>query len=223
MTVGLVAVLAAFLALTLAIGGQTPAGALTDARCQSSACQQPVGGIHKIKHVVIIMQENRSFDNYFGTYPGADGIPMHHGTPTVCELDPKTHVCVRPFHNTKLINQGGPHAAGAAQADVNGGKMNGFENEAAVGAKSLCLQPDNPACLSGSTPDVMGYHTAHEIPNYWAYAKHFVLQDHLFEPGASWSLPAHLDMVSEWSAICPTSQPLSCTNDLVAPSSRLIS
>src|SRR5689334_842983 len=35
-----------------------------------------VQGIHKIKHVVVVMQENRSFDSYFGTYPGADGIPM---------------------------------------------------------------------------------------------------------------------------------------------------
>ena len=35
--------------------------------------------IHKIKHVVVIMQENRSFDTYFGTYPGADGIPMQNG------------------------------------------------------------------------------------------------------------------------------------------------
>ena len=34
-------------------------------------------GIHKIKHVVVIMQENRSFDQYFGTYPGADGIPAN--------------------------------------------------------------------------------------------------------------------------------------------------
>ncbi len=33
-------------------------------------------GIHKIKHVIVIQQENRSFDSYFGTYPGADGIPM---------------------------------------------------------------------------------------------------------------------------------------------------
>ena len=32
-------------------------------------------GIHKIKHVIIVMQENRSFDSYFGTFPGADGIP----------------------------------------------------------------------------------------------------------------------------------------------------
>ena len=41
-------------------------------------------GIHKIKHVIIIMQENRSFDSYFGTFPGADGIPMQGGKPTVC-------------------------------------------------------------------------------------------------------------------------------------------
>jgi len=46
--------------------------------------------IHKIKHVVIVMQENRSFDNYFGTYPGAAGIPMKNGVPTVCNADPKS-------------------------------------------------------------------------------------------------------------------------------------
>ncbi len=33
-----------------------------------------VDGIHNIQHVVVIMQENRSFDQYFGTYPGANGI-----------------------------------------------------------------------------------------------------------------------------------------------------
>jgi len=33
----------------------------------------PAPGIHTIKHVIVIMQENRSFDSYFGTYPGADG------------------------------------------------------------------------------------------------------------------------------------------------------
>ena len=46
-------------------------------------------GIHKIKHVIVVMQENRSFDTYFGTYPGADGIPMKDGTPTVCVPNPE--------------------------------------------------------------------------------------------------------------------------------------
>src|SRR5438105_346548 len=51
-------------------------------------------GIQKIKHVVIIMQENRSFDQYFGSFPGADGIPAG-----VCVPDPKNGGCVKPFHD----------------------------------------------------------------------------------------------------------------------------
>src|SRR5204863_631952 len=48
----------------------------------SSQANNGSSGIHKIKHVVVIMQENRSFDTYFGTYPGANGIPMQNGVPT---------------------------------------------------------------------------------------------------------------------------------------------
>jgi phospholipase C len=63
----------------------------------------------------------------------------------------------------------------------------------------------------------MGYHTAAEIPNYWTYAKDFVLDDHMFEPVASWSLPDHLYLVSGWSAICSSPNPFSCKNDIVGP------
>src|SRR5512135_1596600 len=76
----------------------------------------------KIKHVVVIMQENRSFDEYFGTYPGAEGIPMKNGVPSVCATDPKTKECVKPYHDPHDVNAGGPHAAASAKADVNGGK-----------------------------------------------------------------------------------------------------
>ena len=56
-----------------------------------------------------------------------------------------------------------------------------------------CHNTDNPGCsLTPTTPDVMGYHDWHEIPNYWDYARNFVLQDHMFEADNSWSLPAHL-------------------------------
>jgi phospholipase C len=41
-------------------------------------------GIHKIQHVVMIMQENRSFDQYFGTYPGANEIPGGCASRTRC-------------------------------------------------------------------------------------------------------------------------------------------
>ncbi len=172
-------------------------------------------GIHKIKHVVVIMQENRSFDTYFGTYPGADGIPMANGQPTVC-LPADTGSCVKPFHDSKDVNGGGPHGQTNATADIDGGKMDGFVTSAARGRQG-CTDPNNPACTS-ATPDVMGWKDAREIPNYWAYAQNFVLQDHMFEPNASWSLPEHLFMVSEWSAHCTTpGDAASCTNALQNP------
>src|SRR5579871_1881843 len=83
-------------------------------------------GIQKIKHVIVIMQENRSFDSYFGTYPGADGIPMQNGQPTVCVPDPTTGGCTRPYHDAADINGGGPHAHVDAEADIDGGRMDGF-------------------------------------------------------------------------------------------------
>ena len=61
-------------------------------------------------------------------------------------------------------------------------------------------------CIATLPLDMMGYHDQREIPNYWTYARQFVLQDHMFEPNASWSLPAHLFLVSEWSALCVTSR-----------------
>lgn len=173
----------------------------------------------KIKHVVIIMQENRSFDHYFGTYPGADGIPMKDGKPTICSTDPNTNTCIYPFHLAADVNHGGPHTAAAAVTAIDGGKMDGFVEALRAGEKVACTGPTDPACAdTASGPDVMGWHDAREIPNYWAYAQNFVLQDHMFEPDASWSLPAHLFMVSGWSANCkdPT-DPFTCVSDLNAP------
>ncbi len=171
----------------------------------------------KIKHIVIIMQENRSFDSYFGTYPGADGLPRQNGQFTACVNDPKTGACVYPYHDPSDKNYGGPHSAVNATKDINGGKMDGFIAQAESG-KAGCQNTNNPDCGGTSVTDVMGYHDAREIPNYWAYAQNFVLQDRLFEPNASWSLPAHLFMVSEWSARCSRAgDPMSCINALQSP------
>jgi phospholipase C len=171
-------------------------------------------GIHKIKHVIVIQQENRSFDSYFGTFPGADGIPMKNGKPTVCVPDPQAKTCVAPYPDHADVNGGGPHSAPNAVADMDGGKMDGFIAQAEAGRKG-CLDPTDPACTNSAKPDVMGYHTGSDIPNYWTYAKDFVLQDHMFEPNASWSLPAHLFLVSEWSAYCTQAgNPSSCVNAL---------
>jgi len=193
------------------------AGCMTS-NFQSSNSQSGLQGIHKIQHIVIIMQENRSFDTYFGTYPGAEGYPRANGKFTVCLNDPKTGKCVHPFHDASDKNFGGPHDASNFTADVNGGKMDGFI-EQAENVKAGCQNMVDPTCGNGGTStDVMGWHDAREIPNYWAYAQNFVLQDHLFEPNASWSLPQHLFLVSEWSAKCSKAgDPMSCVNELQWP------
>ncbi len=172
----------------------------------------------RIKHVVIIMQENRSFDSYFGTYPGADGIPVKDGKFTVCAPDPATGACVYPFHDSADLNSGGPHFAGSAVGDIDGGKMDGFVAQSENALKG-CQETHNPSCGGdGGGHEVMGYHDAREIANYWKLAENFVLQDHLFEPDMTWSLPQHLFMVSEWSARCRhAGNPMSCFNALDNP------
>ena len=108
--------------------------ALSVMACLAGACSSPslatpspapqaAAGIHTIKHVVVIMQGNRSFDQYFGTYPGADGLPVQNGQFTVCVPDPATGGCVKPYHDSSDLNYGGPHGQTNATADINGGKM----------------------------------------------------------------------------------------------------
>ena len=181
----------------------------------------PATGIHKIRHVVIIMQENRSFDSYFGTFPGADGIPAG-----VCVPDPAHGGCVAPFHDPSDLNYGGPHGVSDAVADIDNGRMDGFIAQAEQGMGCTSGDPSCSPCndnsqATSSSPscvDVMGYHDAREIPNYWTYAEQFVLQDHMFEPNESWSLPSHLYMVSEWSAYCSNPLvPSSCHSDVQTP------
>ena len=193
----------------LAAGAVAPAG--------SGAA--PATGIHKIRHVVIIMQENRSFDSYFGTFPGANGIPRdRYGHFLVCIPDPRQRKCQRPYHNHSDVNAGGPHMNVDALADINSGKMNGFIASVESGHPDTDLLGCQAQRRPSHCVDVMGYHDAREIPHYWAYAKNFVLQDRMFEPSPTWSLPAHLDMVSGWSASCTIgNDPASCTTNLSFP------
>jgi phospholipase C len=175
----------------------------------------PATGIQKIQHVIVIMQENRSFDSYFGTYPGADGIPGLAGNRgTVPCIPVPKKACMRPYHDTSLVNGSGPHGKVAGVADINGGAMNGFVVTASQSQSGDCAKGQDPNCALGLPWQVMGYHNASEIPNYWKYAQNFVLQDRMFQSDLAWSLPAHLYMVSGWSAVCSKPrQPMTCRNE----------
>ncbi len=194
-----------------AVSNSQPARSSPVARAQVSstaASQAKRGGIHKIKHVVIIMQENRSFDSYFGTYRGADGIPGLAGHPGKVPCLPDSgEPCVRPFHDRYDVNTGGKYHYPQAEAEIDGGKMDGF-----------VTQQEAAGFTSTPPDDVMGYHTGKEIPNYWSYARHFVLDDHMFSSVVSWSLPSHLYLTSLWSAHCSKhNRPKTCRNAVNSP------
>ena len=206
-------------------GNPTPASAINNSTGQvlPVVALGPNEGIHKIKHIIIIMQENRAFDHYFGTYPGADGIPMDNGTPTVCVPDPVSGQCIRPYHDSNDSNYGGPHGEYDSIADIDGGKMDGFLRQQQEGINNQCSGTSDPTTCANNlaTVDVMGYHDRRELPNYWTYADNFVLQDHMYASASTWSLPVHLFIVSGWAARCSSSDPMSCVNELQAPD-RLI-
>ncbi len=119
-----------------------------------------------LSHILILMQENHSFDNYFGTFPGADGPP-----PGV------TVEGVAPFHFPSVFTADPSHSAATVSAAMNGGRMDRF-----VSAER--------------TRDTMGYFDERDIPNYWAYARRFTLADHLFSSFAGPTLPNHLFLVA---------------------------
>jgi len=174
----------------------------------------------KLKHLIFIVQENRSFDHYFGTYPGADGIP----TATPClpsQWYPSQ--CFTPYPNHLDSNQGGSLKIAAQMLDIDGGKMDGFvitrEQQLGPGCAPHDGKPAPRRIAAtmvddeGFTQDVhclvdvMGYHDGTDLPNYWSYAQNYVLQDHFFESTMSWSLVGHLALFSGWAAVCPDTDP----------------
>ena len=143
----------------------------------STADVPPPAGLKKINHIIWIMQENRTFDNYFGTFPGADGIP-----PSTClAKSPGSTDCVAPFHMPNLFPTCDlPHEWEHAHAAYDNGRMDAF------------------VWVEG-TPYTMGYLDNRDIPNYWEYARKYTLADAFFSSQMSESLTNHLYMVSAQS------------------------
>ena len=126
-----------------------------------------------IKRVVIIIKENRSFDNYFGRYPGADGAAS--GKTSSGETVELTRA--RDVEDPDL-----GHEFHDGLLAVNGGRMDGFD---------LVSQGD----------DLRGYSsfTRAGIPAYWAYADNFVLTDRFFSSLYGPTFPEHLYLVGAQS------------------------
>ena len=161
----------------------------------------------RLNHLVFIIQENRSFDHYFGTYPGANGLP-----PTTCIPNPRSPGgCAHPYHDALVNNPDTPHERANSLACINSGAMNGFCTNA---------EASQTGCCDGTDPcrtaiDVMSYHNRSELPNYWAYADSWVLQDSFFPAVSGASLASHKFIFGAWAAKCTTPDvPSSCTTDV---------
>ena len=219
-----VALVALFPAALLAISGLASAGG-EEAEPTPPPVAEPspdapaeTEGIFKLDHLIFIVQENRSFDHYFGTYPGADGFRFEGGEPADCVPDPILggESCV--YRTSAEHYKGGPHNRHSAVTAINGGDMNGFVN-ALPPTNRWCAERTAPECAAflgpEQQPDVLSYVTRQEIPNYWAYADEYVLEDRMFAPTDGWTLPAHLFLVSGWSASCLNPRdPMSCVSNV---------
>lgn len=126
-----------------------------------------------IKHVFIFVEENHTFDNYFGYYPGANGLA--NAKP---QLNPKTGSTVAPFEiNTPTIPKDICHMPPCAVADYARGNMTGF--------------------VSGeNSTETMGYFNPKVIPYYWDYASQYVLMDNWFTSFMGPSLPNHIYLMA---------------------------
>ena len=105
-----------------------------------------------IKHFVVLMQENHSFDNYFGTYPGADGIPRA----PACRSTPHRPGggCVEPFHlGDRRGRRTSTTDADATRRQYNGGRMDGFV--AALARAGGQVEPTGDGLLRRARPPVL--------------------------------------------------------------------
>jgi phospholipase C len=135
-------------------------------------------GMHKIKHIVFLVKENRTFDNYFGTFPGADGATT--GTISTGEVIPLGHA---PDMTPNDID----HSFQGAVKAIDGGLMDRFD-----------LLKGGDTDVNG-TPLAYTQYTEDDIPNYFAYARKFVLADEFFSSLTGPSFPNHLYTVGAQS------------------------
>ncbi len=145
--------------------------------------QAPTPAATPIEHLVVLMQENHSFDNYFGTYPGADGLPAGLCMP-LDPAGPPDGPCQEPFHlgDNDVELDDPDHSRNTARQQLNGGRMDGF-----IAALDRRNQDGRLA---------MGYYDDRDLPFYWNLADHYVLFDRFFSSAVGGSFINHLYWVA---------------------------
>jgi phospholipase C len=198
--------------LTAPIIGTVSASEPTKTVPRNVLASSEVKSVSPIKHTVVIFQENRTFDNYFGTYPYAEGFDPLNGTPKDVRNFKYTAGNVTKDANGNVYNPDSSgnliypwHDAGKAniqETDVNhgysamismvdGGKMDKF------------YQVNHDSGKPTDTKDkgllAMSYFDYQDIPAYWQYAQHFALADNYFQPVYGPSTPGAFYLIAAQS------------------------
>ncbi len=126
-----------------------------------------------IRHLVVIMKENHAFDNYFGTFPGVDGIPSSAALP-----DGRGGY-VSPHWINGTWTWDLPHSREAMLADYHNGSNDLFAVEA-------------NKWIWGLGNSSVGYYDQRQIPGYWSIAARFTLMDRYFQSVFGPTIPNRL-------------------------------
>lgn len=164
-------------------------------RTDSQASMNATSGQY-IKHVIIVVQENRTFDNLFATFPGADGATYGYYLKQVGNKYKKTKINL--VKRSLAGNQDIDHTSRSYDVSCDGTNkrpkthcdMDGFNLEEIVGHEV------------GTYPYM--YVDPSDIKPYWAMAKQYGLSDHMFTTQGSGSFTAHLDLVAGTSQLKPS-------------------
>ena len=139
-----------------------------------------------IHHVVVVVKENHTFDNYFGTFPGAEGT-------TQCKT---SHGLISPPRAPDVMPRDLDHGHPAALTEWDQGAMDGWDSVSGTSSNG-----DNLAYAQYLEAD---------IPNYWQYARTFTLGDHFFANVLGPSFPGHTFVLAAqagWAYDNPDSTP----------------
>jgi phospholipase C len=167
----------------------------------------------RVKHVFVLIQENHTFDQIYGLFPGIGGqyvenLGTYLAQQTDCQYDPETYGCQRPF----LIsaNQNSPSYVPDAP-DINGGNNGRYDQEYAIdrGKMDDFLVDDEAGQPPlGPTPSpeqieshnesiaIEGVYDCDTVPYLWYYAKNFALFDHYFQAETGDSTPSNIQLFS---------------------------
>jgi phospholipase C len=187
-----------FLAAGL-VAGCTGCGGAADPAGQSAPSNMHPQASTVIQHIVVIVQENRSFDNLFYGFPGAN-------TATVAQLSNGGTIALQPLPFEGDYDLG--HEMSDFLADWNSGKMNGFDRDGGP----------EPECYGGPCPTNIpanaefSYVEHSETAPYFAMASNYVLADNFFTSQIDSSYDAHLFLVAAKSHIVnvPNGIPWGC-------------